>query len=45
VTLNKPSQRSGRDKVLGRARGSGVLDQVMRAGVLKYQRPAAERGC
>jgi hypothetical protein len=42
---NKPLQRSGLDKVLGRGRGCAVLEQVMRARVLKCQWPAAERGC
>jgi hypothetical protein len=42
---NKPLQRSGIDKVLGRGRGDAVLEQVMRARVLKRLWPAAERGC
>jgi hypothetical protein len=42
---NKPLQRSGMDKVLGRGRGDVVLQQVLRARVLKRTRPAAERGC
>jgi hypothetical protein len=42
---NKPLQRSGMDKVLGRGRGDVVLEQVMRARVLKGRWPAAERGC
>jgi hypothetical protein len=41
---NKPLQRSGMDKVLGRGRGSEVLEQVLRAHVLIGQWPAAERG-
>ena len=40
---NKPLQRSGLDKVLGRGRGEVVLEQVLRARVLKPQWPAAER--
>jgi hypothetical protein len=42
---NKPLQRSGVDKVLGRGRGYAVLEQVLRARVLKRGWPAAERGC
>jgi hypothetical protein len=42
---NKPLQRSGVDKVLGRGRGDVVLEQVLRARVLKPQWPVAERGC
>ena len=42
---NKPLQRSGMDKVPGRGRGEGVLEQVLRARVLIRTRPAAERGC
>jgi hypothetical protein len=42
---NKPLQRSGLDKVLGRGRGDVALEQVMRARVLKCQWPAAERSC
>jgi hypothetical protein len=42
---NKPLQRSGVDKVLGRGRLGAATKQVMRARVLKYQWPAAERGC
>jgi len=42
---NKPLQRSGLDKVPGRGRGGGVLEQVLRARVLIGQWPAAERGC
>jgi hypothetical protein len=42
---NKPLQRSGVDKVLGRGRVGVVHKQVMRARVLKGQWPAAERGC
>ena len=45
VPSNKPLQRSGVDKVLGRGRGSDVLEQVLRARVLKRLWPAAERGC
>ncbi len=44
VPSNNPLQRSGNDKVLGRGRGAGVLQQVMCARVLKGQWPAAERG-
>jgi hypothetical protein len=42
---NKPLQRSGMDKVLGRGRGEVVLEQDIRARVLMSQWPAAERGC
>ena len=42
---NKPLQRSGIDKVLGRGRGGEVLEQVMRARVLMRGWPDAERGC
>jgi hypothetical protein len=42
---NKPLQRSGLDKVLGRGRGNVVLEQVLRARVLMQLWPAAERGC
>jgi hypothetical protein len=45
MTPNKPLQQSGVDKVLGRGRGVVVLEQVLRARVLKCQWPAAERGC
>jgi hypothetical protein len=45
LSPNKPLQRSGMDKVLGRGRGVGVLEQVRRARVLKHRWPAAERGC
>jgi len=41
---NKPLQRSGLGKVLGRGRGEVVLEQVLRARVKMGQRPAAERG-
>ncbi len=41
---NNPLQRSGIDKVLGRGRGGGLLEQVMRARVLMRGWPAAERG-
>jgi hypothetical protein len=44
LTPNKPLQRSGIDKVLGRGRGEVVLEQVRRARVLKRFWPAAERG-
>jgi hypothetical protein len=40
---NKPLQQSGLDKVLGRGRGKVVLEEVLRARVLKGQWPAAER--
>jgi hypothetical protein len=43
-SADKPLQRSGVDKVLGRGRGEAVLDQVLRARVLVGQWPAAERG-
>jgi hypothetical protein len=43
VSPNKPLQRSGVDKVLGRGRGVAVLDQVVRARVLMPLWPAAER--
>jgi hypothetical protein len=42
---NKPLQRSGVDKVLGRGRGDVVVEQVPCARVLKRLWPAAERGC
>jgi hypothetical protein len=42
---NKPLQRFGVDKVLGRGRGDAVLELVLRARVLRRQWPAAERGC
>jgi len=42
---SKPLQRSGLDKVPGRGRGVVVLEQVLRARVLKGQWPAAERSC
>jgi hypothetical protein len=42
---NKPLQRSGLDKVLGRGRVGVVLEQVPRARVLKRLWPVAERGC
>jgi hypothetical protein len=45
VPPNKPLQRSGMDKALGRGRGEAVLEQVLRARVLRPQWPAAERGC
>jgi hypothetical protein len=45
MPANKPLQRSGLDKVLGRGRGDAVLEQVLRARVLKGSRPAAERSC
>ena len=41
---NKPLQRSGVDKVLGRGRLGAAIKQVLRARVLKPRRPAAERG-
>jgi hypothetical protein len=44
-SANKPLQRSGTDKVLGRGRRDVVLGQVLRARVLERTRPAAERGC
>ena len=40
---NNPLQRAGVDKVLGRGRGDVVLEQVLRARVLKRGWPAAER--
>jgi hypothetical protein len=40
---NNPLQRFGIDKVLGRGRGDVVLEQVLRARVLKRLRSAAER--
>jgi hypothetical protein len=43
LSPNKPLQRSGVDKVLGRGRVGGVLEQVLRARVLGPQWPAAER--
>jgi hypothetical protein len=42
---NNPLRRSGVDKVPGRGRGEGVLEQVNRARVLTRQWPAAERDC
>jgi hypothetical protein len=42
---NKPLQRSGIDKVLGRGRGEVVLEQVLCARVLGPQWPVAERSC
>jgi hypothetical protein len=45
MSSNKPLQRSGMDKVLGRGRGSLMQVQVLRARVLMRQWPAAERGC
>jgi hypothetical protein len=45
VPPNKPLQRSGMDKVLGRGRGVEVLVQVLRARVLRPQWPVAERSC
>jgi hypothetical protein len=44
-SANKPLQRSGVDKVLGRGRGEGVLKQVRCARVLVRMWPVAERGC
>lgn len=44
MASNKPLQRSGVDKVLGRGRGRAASKQVMRARVLMGQWPAAERG-
>jgi hypothetical protein len=44
LSPNKPLQRSGLDKVLGRGRGVDSLEQVLRARVLKGQWPAAETG-
>jgi hypothetical protein len=40
---NKPLQRTGIDKVLGRGRGDVVLEQVPHARVLMRLWPAAER--
>ena len=45
VPPNKSLQGTGIDKVFGRGRREGVLEQVSRARVLKRTRPAAERGC
>ena len=42
---NKSLQGSVIHKVLGRGRGEGLLEQVMRARVLLGQWRAAERGC
>ena len=42
VPSNNSLQGSGTDKVLGRGRGSGVLEQVLRARVLMRLRAAAE---
>jgi hypothetical protein len=44
-SLNKPLQRSGIERVLGCGQGEVVLEQVMRARILKRLWPAAERGC
>jgi hypothetical protein len=44
MTPDKPLQRSGLDKVLGRGRGNVMVEQVLRARVLKRTRPAAEWG-
>jgi hypothetical protein len=44
VPPNNRLQRSGLDKVPGRGRGDAVLEQVMRARVLKRGWPAAKRG-
>jgi hypothetical protein len=41
---NKPLQRSGSDKALGRGRSGVVLDLALRARVLKRTRPVAQRG-
>ena len=41
---NKPLQRSGNDKVLGRGRSDVVLDHALRARVLNRRRAVAERG-
>jgi hypothetical protein len=45
VPPNKPAQRSGSVKVLGRGRVVVVLQRVLRARVLMGQLPAAERDC
>jgi hypothetical protein len=45
VTPNKPLQRSGMDKVLGRGRLGAAAKIVCRARVLERTRPAAERSC
>lgn len=44
MTPNKLLQRSRVDRVLGRGREVGVLEQALRARVLKSQWPAAEWG-
>jgi hypothetical protein len=44
VPPSKPLQRSGIDKVLSRGRGVVVVEQILRARVLKNQWPAAKRG-
>ncbi len=44
MTHNKPLQRAGHDKVLGRGRIDVALDQALRARVLKRTRAVAERG-
>jgi hypothetical protein len=41
---NKPLQRSGHDKVLGRGRVCASREQVNHARVLKRTRAVAERG-
>jgi hypothetical protein len=43
VPSNKPLQRSGLDKVLGRGRLGAAAEIVMRARVIRPQWPAAER--
>jgi hypothetical protein len=40
---DKPLQRAGMDKVLGRGRLGAATKQVTRARVLKHASPAAER--
>lgn len=42
---NRPLQRSGIDKMLGRGRERLATNQVWRARVLNRARPAADRGC
>jgi hypothetical protein len=39
---NKPMQRAGTDKVLGRGRVNVVLEQVLRARVLRRRRAVAD---
>ena len=42
---NKPLQRAGTHKVLGRGRSGAAISQVLLARVLIAQLAGAERGC